>query len=112
MNIRLLDDKGAEISIIYDIHHPNHLFETHLKEKYNASSWEEFVLPRTKEQRLVKIRNRRNVLLQNSDWALMPDSPLSEEMKESWSLYRQKLRDLPEDVDINFPVWPQPPVSE
>lgn len=56
------------------------------------------------------LRNKRDRLLQQSDWTQMPDSPLTEEKKQEWQTYRQALRDLPQTVDINnieFPTKPQ-----
>ena len=41
------------------------------------------------------LRGRRTTLLKDSDWTLMPDSPLSDEKKKEWETYRQALRDLP-----------------
>ena len=46
---------------------------------------------------LVEIRAKRNVLLQESDWTQIPDSPLTQVKKDEWKLYRQKLRDMPQD---------------
>lgn len=51
------------------------------------------------------IRKIRNMLLAESDWTQMPDSPLSEENKQAWATYRQALRDM----DLANPVWPQKP---
>jgi len=59
------------------------------------------------------IRNERTMLLALSDWAVIPDSPLSDSKKAEWTTYRQALRDVPannssvtrlEDVD-----WPTKP---
>ena len=62
------------------------------------------------ESQARKIRNEK--LLQ-CDWTQLPNSNLSEEKKEEWETYRQKLRDLP-DSDIlnwhwieNFPERPK-----
>lgn len=55
------------------------------------------------------IRFKRSVLLQQSDWTQMPDSPLTSEKKAEWAIYRQALRDFPETCDINNPIWPTPP---
>ena len=60
------------------------------------------------------LKGIRNELLMQSDWTQLPDVQLSEEQKESWRIYRQQLRDLPENVedpkplvlDINHPDWP------
>ena len=40
-----------------------------------------------------EFRSRRNILLAESDWTQMPDSPLSSADKDSWAAYRQNLRD-------------------
>jgi len=61
--------------------------------------------PRT----MKNIRDTRDVLLKNSDWTQMPDSPLSPEKKQEWAAYRQALRDLPESGDVNNIAWPQKP---
>ena len=60
------------------------------------------------------LKGIRNELLMQSDWTQLPDVQLSEEQKESWRIYRQQLRDLPENVedpkplvlDMNHPDWP------
>ncbi len=50
----------------------------------------------TQEQKINKwIRDPRNFELARSDWAVLPDSPLSAEKKQQWMEYRQKLRDMP-----------------
>ena len=46
---------------------------------------------------MADVRARRNELLAESDWAVMPDSPLSESKKAEWVTYRQALRDLPKN---------------
>jgi hypothetical protein len=64
------------------------------------------------------LKGIRNELLIQSDWTQLPDVQLSEEQKESWRIYRQHLRDLPEDVedpkplvlDMNHPDWPVAPI--
>lgn len=50
----------------------------------------------TPEQQLQMLRDERNYLLQKTDWALLPDSPLTEEEKEEYKVYRQWLRDVPQ----------------
>jgi hypothetical protein len=64
---------------------------------------------------LAKVRtaqiSRRLFLLKDSDWTQMPDSPLSEEDKAVWKVYRQALRDVPAQrgfpFDVEWPVHPQ-----
>jgi len=57
-----------------------------------------------------RAREQRNVLLEETDYILMPDYPITAEQREAWTAYRQALRDLPEQegwpVDI---VWPEKP---
>lgn len=58
------------------------------------------------------IREERGKLLSDSDWRVLPDSPISN--KAEWYNYRQKLRDFPGLVltnnFINTP-WPQAPLD-
>ncbi len=41
------------------------------------------------------LRNKRNELLNESDWTQVNDCPLSDSKKQEWATYRQELRDLP-----------------
>lgn len=49
---------------------------------------------------------KRNKLLLESDWTLGEDSPLDEETKDKWRLYRQQLRDMTYWVNPTFPEKP------
>ena len=56
------------------------------------------------------IRLERDRRLLASDFALLPDSSLSDVEKQEVTVYRQALRDFPENVsDPLNPVWPEPP---
>lgn len=55
------------------------------------------------------LRSDRDALLSQSDWTQLADSPLTEDLKQAWAAYRQQLRDLPETVDIQNIVFPEPP---
>lgn len=51
-------------------------------------------------------RGQRDMLLQESDWRVLPHSPSD---VEAWATYRQALRDLPADPawpDVEFPEVP------
>jgi hypothetical protein len=55
-------------------------------------------------------RATRNQLLSASDWTVLPDSPLTDEEKSAWIIYRQELRDFPSQdgwVDLEFPANPE-----
>lgn len=65
--------------------------------------------------RMAVLRAQRDNLLNESDWTVMPDSPLPEDLKKKWIRYRKDLRDLPQryaNVDLNkvkveYPIPPQ-----
>lgn len=64
-----------------------------------------------RELLLNDIRKQRNILLAQSDWTQLPDAPISEEEKQSWSQYRQTLRDLIDNLgdpscitDVDWPT--------
>ena len=65
---------------------------------------------RTTTTILRKIRNKR---LTKSDWTQSLDSPLSDTKKNEWAIYRQSLRDLPDNYsdadDIDQIAIPNPP---
>jgi hypothetical protein len=55
-------------------------------------------------------RAMRDKLLAESDWTQMPDSPLSDEQREAYRVYRQALRDI--TAQEGFPAsitWPELP---
>ena len=59
------------------------------------------------------LRIRRNAKLQDCDWTVAVDSPLSDSKKAEWVTYRQQLRDLPSGYtdsdnidDVVFPTQP------
>ena len=58
-----------------------------------------------------KMREHRNQLLSVSDWTQAVDSPLSDEKKAEWALYRQQLRDITSDGLLlpDSESWPTPP---
>ena len=56
-------------------------------------------------------RQERNERLAASDWTHATDSPLSDSQKQSFSTYRQNLRDMPQSdgFDPLNPEWPTLP---
>ena len=58
----------------------------------------------TADQVASGVRKRREGLLSESDWTVMPDSPLTTAKKNQWKTYRQALRDLPaNNLDLADP---------
>ncbi|CAB4175195.1 Phage tail assembly chaperone protein [uncultured Caudovirales phage] len=56
------------------------------------------------------IKNRRNILLLNSDWTQLPNSPLTLQQQQAWTTYRQALRDIPGQTGYPLNVvWPTLP---
>lgn len=59
-----------------------------------------------------EIRSFRDKKLSGSDWSQMIDSPLSDEKKKEWQVYRQTLRDLTSVYsDASAVVWPSEPAK-
>ena len=61
----------------------------------------------------LSVRLARDFLLSETDWALGPDSPLDADAKAQYTLYRQKLRDVPATPEFatnvegtKFPISP------
>jgi hypothetical protein len=61
------------------------------------------------EVKMAAIRQERNRLLAECDWTQLDDSPLGQDDRVDWQLYRQALRDLPKTVDVDAPVYPTKP---
>ena len=54
-----------------------------------------------------KIRTKRNGLLAECDWTQITDASLSSEEKEIWRVYRQALRDIPQQPEFPYRInWP------
>lgn len=53
------------------------------------------------------LRNERDARLMRSDWTQVADAPVN---AEHWAIYRQALRDLPQNTTDPFnPEWPNEP---
>lgn len=56
------------------------------------------------------VRAVRDTMLEQSDWTVLPDAPLSETKVAEWKTYRQTLRDLPANTaDFANPTYPTEP---
>lgn len=61
------------------------------------------------EVKLAGIRSQRNKLLADCDFTQLPDCPLTAQKKAEFAVYRQLLRDLPANCDLNNPIFPIKP---
>jgi hypothetical protein len=60
-----------------------------------------------KDSQLSVIRSKRDSLMAKTDWTQFGDSPLSVEKQDEYKVYRQKLRDIPQNYILNsVVVWP------
>ena len=56
------------------------------------------------------VRAQRDLILAETDWTVLPDSPLSDAKIAEWKTYRQALRDLPANTtDFANPTFPTEP---
>ena len=66
---------------------------------------------KTFEEAMQELRAKRNQLLAESDWSVLPDSPIAD--KTDWQNYRTSLRDITNGLstveDINNVTWPTKP---
>ena len=60
---------------------------------------------------LKELREKRNRLLAESDWTVLPDSPIAD--KTAWQTYRTELRDLTNGLttveQVESVTWPTKP---
>jgi hypothetical protein len=67
----------------------------------------------THDEKLVVVRASRDRKLAECDWTQYPDSPLTDEKRQEWVVYRQALRDFPETLTTGFDLenieWPTVP---
>lgn len=52
------------------------------------------------DNRWVILRRKRDIALASSDWTQIPDSPLTQVDKDAWAVWRQELRDIPQDYPV------------
>lgn len=67
---------------------------------------------KSEEEKMQLIRQQRDDLLAETDWTdtLSAKTRLGEKEYNAWQEYRQALRDLPANCDLDNPVWPKPEV--
>jgi hypothetical protein len=68
----------------------------------------------TEDEKWCMIRECRNRALSYSDWTQLADAPLTDqEQIEAWRIYRQALREMPENyLTADEAIFPTPPEGE
>jgi len=85
----------------------NEVAETKQWRKYTVEEKQEIEVQKAKQT-----RSERNQKLKDSDWTQVLDAPLNEQGKNSWTVYRQALRDVPSQQGFPWNVtWPTLPSS-
>ena len=56
-----------------------------------------------------EIQERKLGILRDTDWTQLPDSPLDADTKASWATFRQAVRDIDQNADLNSIAWPSAP---
>ncbi len=109
-----IDPENEEISekktYSYDLYALEVSYRENLAEEIedNFGSW----LDKAKEidynEVAVEVRKKRDELLACTDWTQMQDTALSQQKQQAYRVYRQALRDIPEQVGFPYEVeWPE-----
>lgn len=77
---------------------------------WNGSEWYFKDIVVSAERKAAEARHHRNSLLAQSDWRMLPDIP--EKFVSGWAIYRQSLRDLPQQEGFPETInWPTAPTT-
>ena len=97
----------------YESLHP--LMDSNYQPRYKLSNGqivlrtEQEKAPAILELKKSRIRAQRNELLKQCDFSVLSDVPFSAEQKQEVLDYRQALRDMMENLDVNNVSFPQKP---
>ena len=116
-NVKLFSGSWGNLGAYFTLQVPANLDPTCVKAIQSEGTYilvEDTVLLNNKalEQQaklLDKIREERNSLLAACDWTQLLDVPLTDRQKQLYKLYRQELRDITKNCDINDIIWPIKP---
>jgi len=105
------DSTGYE----YDRYTITRKHSAHLQESVGnyTQLWLDFVKAEEEKTLADEIRTQRDTLLDKTDRTQIPDVPMTENSRAAFRVYRQALRDIPEQPGFPFDVeWPTEPESE
>ena len=93
-----------DLYIVEDVTYRDNLSETIFE---NLSDWLADAKEQDREKVADKLIEQRNTDLYATDWTQIPNSPLSPEVVQKYALYRQALRDVPQQegfpYDVEYP---------
>lgn len=74
----------------------------------NYYEWLDMAIQNDYDTAAKEVRTKRDSLLNETDWTQMADTALSEQKQEAYRIYRQALRDVPEQEGFPYEVlWPE-----
>ena len=76
------------------------------------ASWPLTVQIDNQETLWARVREKRDTMLKATDWVMLQDSPVSEEKRQEYIVFRKALRDLPIEqagATLESIVWPNLP---
>ena len=107
------NEEGAELKYSYD----EYVLEVRVREGLEESvrksrdAWCALACRLEQEALARRIREKRQSLLDASDWTQGADSPLDDGRRKLWADYRRKLRDITEQngfpYEVTFPKKPE-----
>ena len=102
----LIDDEGNTYYEYESYVHDGILYRKNLDAMINKefTVWLNEAKQYDYNQVATEIRKQRDKLLNDTDWTQMPDSALSKEKQDQYKVYRQALRDVPEQEDFPYDV--------
>lgn len=83
--------------------------ENSVTERVTLEEWDLETQERIKAQDKAvaknSVRYHRDLILTETDWTQMLDSPISTEEKQAWQVFRQSLRDITQLFDEQYPSF-------
>ena len=97
-------------SLGYIIHQIDDVTLYHLSWDGSSVSADDDAVAKYKiEEKWKRIRSRRDFLLSRTDWIVTKAKETGTNMPTAWKTYRQALRDVPTQTDVDNITWPTKP---
>jgi len=111
------EDKSGFVGFEYDRYKIERPYDDGLRARIEADipGWIAYTKFHEKVELSQELRVKRDILISATDWTRLDDVPMTEEKREEWKDYRQKLRDTDSKHIDTYPygvVFPEPPTGE